>query len=529
MRTGSLTRWFKGTVAAKVLATGRKAKWSRHAGRDWGVGVPTRRGRRRLVLAIAAAAAISIPTAPVGAQVPPLGPPVTPPSLTPPAQIGTLGPGSPVLVFSGAIDNPTPFPLVAPPMPVVCAVECREWRFNAPRPDPFLVSVKNTVTGAGGTFNANDGFDLFVYGPAGTLVGAATGIGSNGQAITVSTPEPGAYTIVVSLTYAEDANAAYRGEVRLMSGSSWHAAPATCNITAGGSTGCFDLPVLRALPAYDLAVSGLPPVASTPLGFPFPATVPTSQSCYLDESVGLDSPSLNSLANPTLRCLRFTSDVQNVGAGTLEVRLPWLAAGGANATPTSGFLPGGCQAQQVLTTPTGGLVTRPAGACEFHPAHAHFHYKDLVSFTLYDVSAGGGIGPRVVSSLKESFCLSDDDYFGFSTAGPNGPRNFVGQPGCNVPSDIELPPATSAPARAGGAYVVEGISPGWGDVYTWDTPDQYIDITNVVAGTYNLVEETNPNGTLVVAGPARTCSLTELQLTATSVRSLATQASIPCP
>ena len=457
--------------------------------------------------------------APVRADTPPAGPPVVPPSSTPATAIGRLSEASPLLSFSGSVDNPTPLPLVDDPIPLVCGTECREFTFDdgAPRA-PFLVSIKSTVTGPGGTFNANDGFDLYLYDPTGRLVGAANGIGANGQSAEIPSPTGGRYTVVVSFTYAEDANAAYAGEVRLMSGSSWQPPAATCGISVGGQQGCFDLPALRALPAYDLAVNGLPPVASTPLGFPFPVSTPTPSSCYADESVGLDNPSVATVQHPTQRCLRFTSDIEDAGAGPLEVRLPWLASSGTGPVPRSGFVPGECQAAQVIPTTSGGTVTRPAGPCEFHAAHAHFHYKDLISFALYQQAFGGGLGPKVGASLKESFCLADDDYFGFGTPGPNGPRQFVGQPGCNVPA-----------GGPQGDYVIEGISSGWGDVYTWDTPDQYIDITHLPPGTYDLVEETNPAGSLLVSGPAQTCALTRLQLTSASVTLLSTEASITCP
>ena len=92
-----------------------------------------------------------------------------------------------------------------------------------------------------------------------------------------------------------------------MHGSTWQ--PANCtHATIGGVTGCFELPVLQALPAYDLAVSGLPPIASTPLGFPLPLVPGTPTSCYIDETLGLTNPtpSLDKVQNPTTRCLRFT-------------------------------------------------------------------------------------------------------------------------------------------------------------------------------------------------------------------------------
>jgi Lysyl oxidase len=445
----------------------------------------------------------------VRADVPPVGPPVVPPSAQPPTPIGTLSTAVPLLRFHGAVTNPTPLPLVNNPVPVVCAAECQEFTFGAASTAPFLVAVHSTVAGPNGAFNPNDGFVLYVYAPDGLLVAAANGIGADGQSVALRAPTPGTYTIVVTFTYAQDPNAAYNGEVRLMSGPTWR--PARCTrAKVGGVTGCFELPVLQARPAYDLTVSGLPPVASTPLGFPLPVVVATPNSCYIDETFGLASPSPDHLQHPTQRCLRFTSNVRNIGAGALEVRLPWVTASGE-----SGFLPGQCRAEQVVFTVTGAEATRAAGPCEFHPAHGHFHYRDLISYSLYDARTGKSVG----TSTKESFCLADDDYFGFASAGPNGPRNFVGQPGCNVPAD----------QNEQGVFVPEGITPGWGDVYTWDTPDQFIDITNVAPGTYDLVMKTNPTGVILVSGPQQTCSLTRLQLTADAVRSVSTRTSVRCP
>jgi hypothetical protein len=431
---------------------------------------------------------------------PPAAWPVTPLSLDPPTDLGPLDGDHPLLTFAGGVTNPTPFPLVNVPVTPVCAVTCQEFTFTATSATPFLVSVKDTAA------SLSSGWDLYLYGPNGLALAGANGVGANGQAVEIDAPLPGQYTIVVTYTYAEDPAAAYTGEVRALTAPVWNPPSATCDVTVGAVTGCFLLPELRAIPASDLHVSGLPPVASTPLGFPLPVDVPTASSCYLDEA----------LLNPGQRCLRFTSDVVNVGAGTLTIGVPWLAT---QPSPASGFLPGGCQAQQVIHTTAGEVASRPAGDCEFHPAHAHFHYRDLVSFTLYALDGNGGVGAPAASSLKESFCLADDDYFGFGTSGPNGPRNYVGQPDCNLPAHVDPTAIT----------VDEGLTPGWGDVYTWDTPDQFIDISAVPPGVYDLVERTNPSSTILVSGAQQTCSLTQLSLTADAVTLLSTQASIPCP
>jgi hypothetical protein len=390
-----------------------------------------------------------------------------------PTKIGTLTRRHAVLTFKGGVDNPTPFPLVNPPVPVVCEVTCQSFTFKNTTNRPFLVSVKDT---AGST---NNGWDLYVYDPSGATVGSANGIGANGQAVVIEKPIRGTYTIAVTFTYAYDATAAYKGEVRLMSGVSWKPPKTT-------------LPVFDAIPAYDLRVDGLPPVASTPLGFPFPFAIPTPSSCYVDET-----------ANPgASRCLRFTTNVRNVGGRRLDLELTF---DGVN-----------CKAYQIAGDPA---VRHPAGPCEFHLQHMHFHYKDLVGFALYKVNADGSIGRRVGAGTKESFCLADDDYFGFGTAGPNGPRTYAGQPDCSVPTGV----------GEAGAVLEEGLTPGWGDVYTWDTPGQFIDISSVPAGHYALVERTNPGKTLLVDGPVQVCSATELSLTDDAVKATATRLSVPCP
>src|SRR5581483_6170589 len=472
-------------------------------------------GRRfKLFAAAFAALALIVGAAPAIADLlPPLGLPVTPPSPTPPTPIGHLAPATPLLTFHGGVTNPTPLPLVNNPVPVVCAVTCEEFTFTADQGVPFLVSVRDTH------HSPNDGFDLSVYGPDGRLVNAANGIGADGQAIQVNNPPAGTYTIAVTFTYAENTDAAYDGEVRRLAGSTWHPPSATCGITVSGVKGCFVLPKLQAVPAFDLHVDGLPPVASTPLGFPLPVSVPTSNSCYVDEQYGITQPDVGTVQNPVTRCLRFTTDVRNTGIGSLQVRIPWLTVGGSGGSPAaSGFVPGQCNADQAIGMTDGGEVTRPAGTCLFHAIHAHFHYQDLVSFALYKVNADGTTGTQIGKSLKESFCLGDDDYFGFGTAGPNGPRMYVGQPGCNLPANP--PPMIT---------VNEGMSPGWGDVYTWDTPGQFVDISTTPAGTYFFIEKTNPTGSLLVAGPQQTCSRTRLALTADGVKVLSTTDDVPCP
>jgi hypothetical protein len=485
--------------------------------------------RRAVIAAISALTLVSGISSASGGGLP-ISPPTTPPTVSAVTAIGAIAPKTPVLHFKGSLNNPGPLPTIDNPDPVVCAIKCWEYSFRDNRPGtPVLVSLKSTVAGPHGEFEMDDGFDLYVYGPDQKMVSDANGIGSNGQAALIPKGQRGTYTFVVTFTYAEDAEVGYTGQVRMLAGKTWKPPKATCGISVDKVKGCFNLPRLRALAPYDLTTKGIPPIASTPLGFPIPVDIPTPTSCYADEMIGLDNVTVTNLNDPITRCLRFTTDIQNVGAGPLNAQIPLLATDGKGKV-AAGYIPGDCNASQVVERANGASVSRPAGPCEFHTEHAHFHYDGLLGYGLYRVGKHGLPAGKVIGASKASFCLTDDDYFGYGSARLNGPRNNVGQPDCNVPRSFGIP-TTGKPNT--GTFVSEGMTPGWGDVYTWDTPGQFINVTHVKAGTYDLVEETNPNGRIVVAGPTHTCAMTRLRLTIgssfDSAAPIASRASIPCP
>lgn len=422
---------------------------------------------------------------------------VPPVSSAPPTKVAhgaALSAQHPVLGFHGQMHNPTPLPTVSNPDPTLCVNQCELWALTVRTPQKFLVSIHN------GNSSIDDGFNLYVYDPAGNQVAASNGIGADGQAAAVTPSGNGVYTIAVTMTYAYDATASYDGEARIMARPSWDVP--TCK----GSGPCDELPRLKVQPPADVHVDGIPPVASTPLGFPFPVNAGTPNSCYVDEV----------FTTHATRCLRFTSEVDNVGTGPLTLRIKWASTG---VPPTAAMVPGECKAQQVVRRTNGSTRHRPAGGCTWHMQHAHFHYLNFVGFSLHKVNPNGTTGKQVAKSLKESFCLADDGYVGYGTPGPNGPRDYVGQPGCNVP-------AVDSKASPPQAWVTMGVSPGWGDIYTWDTPSQFIDITNTPPGIYDIVSISNPAKKLLVAGPATTCAATRIRLTDSSVKVL--KSGIPC-
>jgi len=101
----------------------------------------------------------------------------------------------------------------------------------------------------------------------------------------------------------------------------------------------------------------------------------------------------------------------------------------------------------------------PATNALFHFAscHGHYHFED---FAIYDLLDGNG--NSVASGHKVGFCLVDQHPF-TDTANPQQKYD------CNN----------------------QGIQPGWADVYAFDLPCQYIDITGLPSGDYVLRMEVN--------------------------------------
>ena len=91
-----------------------------------------------------------------------------------------------------------------------------------------------------------------------------------------------------------------------------------------------------------------------------------------------------------------------------------------------------------------------AGIFVWSPCHMHHHVAGYAAFSLLD---GANV---VVTGDKKAFCLEDDVQIV-----PGGPSHGYR---CNL----------------------QGITPGWADVYDRSLPCQWIDVTDVAPGTYTL-------------------------------------------
>jgi hypothetical protein len=123
-----------------------------------------------------------------------------------------------------------------------------------------------------------------------------------------------------------------------------------------------------------------------------------------------------------------------------------------------------------------GTVESQIGCLKYHskPGHQHWHVLGVSGYTLISERDGSEVDGR-----KAGYCLLDV----IEPFGPSFPQSdqFYGSGGCGfgTPGD---PPE------------IEGISPGWADVYGKDTPGQFVNVTGVDPGRYCLRSEADPLG-----------------------------------
>jgi hypothetical protein len=366
----------------------------------------------------------------------------------------------------GPFSGPAGLPGFSNPRPEVCATNCERRSVEIKFPLRTWQRPRDGVMIAFKHLDPNDAINLYVYDPAGKQVGASTGLDADGQAVFLPRPRNGVYTIIVNVTELANSNVTYSG----------YAALRRDPCQAGN---CLLLPKLQPASPFNFHLTGLPVAPSTFLGFPFPFSVgpATPRSCWLDETASQGAQ----------RCLRIANEIDNVGDGPLILRFKLtqpLTNPGVNAK--NEYLTG-CEMQQLIERDDGTAITRSAGPCVYHLIHGHFHYENMATFGLYAVRPDGRTGGVLRVSRKQGFCLTDGRAVGFKTQHFDGRGYWF--PNCNLPSSID-----------GNDWVRMGISTGWGDVYAWDVPAQYIEISGIRDGVYDVISIANPLGQILEAG-----------------------------
>ncbi|WP_410614169.1 lysyl oxidase family protein [Amycolatopsis sp. lyj-109] len=185
--------------------------------------------------------------------------------------------------------------------------------------------------------------------------------------------------------------------------------------------------------------------------------------------------------------LRFTSAEENVGDGPLllygrreSTKQETMTVRQALRNGTDGSIPGSYAAAQ-----------RGTGAFTYYEpalAHQHWHLMNFEHFALVSRQ-----GKTVVTDRKNGFCLGDR--FQVHDAGrlPNVP----GDAGPDADLAETLRDNMCRHHEPTALEVLEGISVGAGDDYKFTVDFQWLDITRVPTGTYDLVNTVNADRTLL--------------------------------
>ncbi len=300
--------------------------------------------------------------------------------------------------------------------------------------------------------------DLFVYRPDGRLAARSDGVlASMAESVLVPAPTNGRYRVVVVPRYAERLQ--YQGMAQIEQG-------------------------IRPQPTRDL----LPDLVALPSRN---ATFDTG-AYYLSEpatSIGGCYPE-ERVERGALRCLRFDQILANTGTGPFELRYD-----------VSGAATDQRLLQRVMRS-DGSVWERDAGMYEFHPVHAHFHYRNFAVSRLWLADIDGrriGDAPVRVGH-KNGFCVIDVDNVWFSRHGDAARSYYF--------------PQCLAPATSGGSSPVlrQGMSVGWADVYNWFLADQYIEVSGVPDGDYLLETIADPDGLVLEADEDNNRSFTHIRI-----------------
>jgi lysyl oxidase len=174
--------------------------------------------------------------------------------------------------------------------------------------------------------------------------------------------------------------------------------------------------------------------------------------------------------------LRFENTVHDVGEGPVELRPKRNDCDGDGR-----FRDDRTAIQRVFRDSDGdgiftrgvdtSLTTHVAGCFRFHRVHNHWHFTKFARYELFPLSGG----PLVSAHSKVGFCLIDTTRTMPGLPGSPATRNYGScQPGA-----------------------IQGISVGWGDVYSSSLPGQWVDVTDVPDGDYCLVSTVDPANRLV--------------------------------
>jgi hypothetical protein len=323
--------------------------------------------------------------------------------------------------------------------------------------------------------NRENTWTVEVVDPSGAVAASAVTSNAFAAEALVSKPAAGTWTIRVVPTSVKDSGFRMRAKLERV-------VPA---VPAGKVE---LLPNLKTVPPYEFGFVA----PANPLNAVYPPDTVNPPldvagvhplSCAADEMAPVAAG-----GGGATKCLRLTSGPINVGSGPFDMLFDF-----ASDTATGQVDPVLLQGpmRQVIHFSDGSTVQRAAGTYSFHKTHAHFHTDQVLTYELFKVgnpSTGALIQAGV--GTKSGFCPADQlfgdwKHFTQLPSGSFGTGDSVAGGSCFSPQGGQI-----------------GLSVGWGDVYRWQRPGQYVEfggqpdglyIVRSTADKYNHVLEENEN------------------------------------
>ena len=187
------------------------------------------------------------------------------------------------------------------------------------------------------------------------------------------------------------------------------------------------------------------------------------------------------------RLLRFTAMMVNVGDGHFELRGRRTSTAQRMAMTQVIYDSTSRNASVVQQIPTNAVASYAGDG------HNHWHVNEMMR---YDTWGAGG----TFRGAKVGFCFLDSDPWATTLPGYNGPF-YRGSMCSTNPSILSNR---------------MGISVGWGDEYEYYLAWQWVDITNVPAGTYTVRATVDPYGFFTEKDEANQCAWTRVRFGSSS-------------
>jgi hypothetical protein len=209
----------------------------------------------------------------------------------------------------------------------------------------------------------------------------------------------------------------------------------------------------------------LVPWMPSEFGFIAPASPNAGTAIDRQNPPGEPGVSCHGEEAPESKCLRFSAGISNVGRGPFFVAFrndqAFQRIYHSDETP-------GVYADNEAA---GNYVERFAGEAAFHPAHDHRHFQNMVSYELFAVADASSPPPyrrheRLVpvgSGRKHGWCDFSqrfENWFGFA-------------------QDDQYASFTDGDRYCDTTFTLER---GWGSVYRWQRPGQYVPYDPVADG-----------------------------------------------